>query len=177
MIRKDIKRVVVEYFLVNPTAKLRVRGIERTLKMPLPSVIRYCKELAEEGVLTIIKTGNVRFYTANRANENYLLVKKLFNLRQVFESGLIEHLRRELSNPTIVLFGSYLRGEDIEGSDVDLYLETQSNKKLDLMKYEQQLKRGIQLLRHKSIKEIPNHHLANNIINGLTINGFLEVFK
>ena len=54
---------------------MRVRGLERTLKLPLPSVIRYCKELKEEGILTIKKIGNVNFYTADRTNHNFLLEK------------------------------------------------------------------------------------------------------
>jgi len=45
MKQKDIKQIIKEYFFVNPTTKLRVREIERTLKLSLPSVIRYCKEL------------------------------------------------------------------------------------------------------------------------------------
>ena len=75
MKRKNIKQTIKEHFFINPTAKLRVRGIERTLKLPLPSVIRYCRELETEGILTIQKTGNVVFYTAGRTNEKYLLEK------------------------------------------------------------------------------------------------------
>jgi len=36
MKRKDTKQAVKEYFFVNPTVKLRVREIERTLKLSLP---------------------------------------------------------------------------------------------------------------------------------------------
>ena len=85
MKRKDIKQTIKEYFFVKPNAKLRVRGIERTLKLPLPSVIRYCKELEKEGILALVKMGNVNFYTANRGSEKYLLKKKLFNIHEVVE--------------------------------------------------------------------------------------------
>ena len=103
MKRKDIKQVVREYFFIHPTAKLRVREIERALKLPLPSVIRYCRELEQEGILSIDKIGNVNFYTASR-NEDYLLEKKLFNIKMLYTSGLIGYLKQELSNPAIVLF-------------------------------------------------------------------------
>ena len=36
MKRKDTKQAVKEYFFVNPIVKLRVREIERTLKLSLP---------------------------------------------------------------------------------------------------------------------------------------------
>jgi len=177
MKRKDIKQTIKEYFLVNPTSKMRLRGIERALKIPLPSVIRYCKELKDEGILTTIKTENVVFYTADRTNENFLLEKKLYNIKSLYNSGLINFLKTELSNPAIIVFGSYSRGEDIENSDIDLYIETPSKKELNLEKFEKTLKRKIQIFRHASLNEIKNINLANNIINGIILNNYVEVFK
>lgn len=177
MKRKNIKQTIKEYFFINPTAKLRVRGMERALKLPLPSVIRYCKELEKEGILTTINTGNVIFYTANRTSEKYLLEKKLFNIKSLYKSGLVNYLKQELSNPSIIVFGSFAKGEDTEKSDIDLYIETPSKKKISLEKYKNLLKREIQVFQHKNIREIKNTDLANNIINGFLLNGFVEVFK
>ncbi len=161
---------------MNPTAKLRVRQIERELKLPLPSVIRYCKELEKEEILKKESTSGVSTYSADRSSKRYLTAKRLFNIGLIFESGLIEHIVKEYFNPVIVLFGSYSRGEDIEGSDIDLYIETQKRQDFNLQKFEKILKRKIQAFNYKNIKEVPNHHLSNNIINGITLNNFLEVF-
>ena len=177
MRRKNIKEVIREYFFVNPCDKLRVRQIEKTLKLPLPSVIRYCRELKNEGLLTTKKTGNVVFYTANRTNDNFILEKKLYNIKQVYETGLIDYLKKELSNPVLILFGSYAKGEDMENSDIDLYIETSSKESIGLSRFERTLNRKIQVFRHKDINEVKNKHLANNIINGVVLNGFIEVFK
>ncbi len=177
MKRKDIKQTIKEYFFINPSAKLRVREVERMLKLPLPSVIRYCRELEKEDILTIIKTGSVNCYSPNKTSEKYLLEKKLYNIKSIYESGLIEHLKRELSNPPIILFGSFVKGEDTEESDIDLYVETPSNKELNLEKFEKLLKRKIQTFRQKNLNHISNPHLANNIMNGVLLNGFVEVFK
>jgi predicted nucleotidyltransferase len=174
---KNIKQKIREHFFINPTAKLRVREIEKLIKLPLPSVIRYCKELKEEDILTTIKTGNVVFYTGNRGSENFLLEKKLFNIKSLYVSGLIEFLKIELSNPVILVFGSYSKGEDIENSDIDLYIETPSKKEINLDKFEKILERKIQSFRHKSIGEIRNKELADNIINGIVLNGFIEVLS
>lgn len=176
MTQKDIKRTMKEYFFMYPTAKLRVREMERTLKLPLPSVIRYCKELETEDILATIKIGSVTFYTASRS-EAYILEKKLYNIKQLYELGLINYLKIELSNPIIILFGSYAKGEDTEESDIDLYVETPSKKQTNLEKFKKILKRDIQLFQHKNIKDISNPHLANNIINGITLNSYIEVFK
>jgi predicted nucleotidyltransferase len=177
MKRKNIKQKVREYYFLNPGAKLRVREIERALKLPLPSVIRYCKELVKEGILAIEKTGNTIFYTINKASEKCVLEKKIYNLKRVYESGIINYLKQELSNPPIVLFGSFSKGEDIETSDIDLYIETPSKKELHLERFEKFLKRKIQVFRQKSLNEMSNPHLANNIINGITLNSYIEVFR
>ena len=176
MKRKDIKQTIKEHFFLNPTAKLRVREIERILKLPLPSVIRYCKELEKEEILTTDKTGSVTFYTTSRS-ETYLLEKKFYNIKQIYKLGLINYLKIELNNPAIVLFGSYAKGEDTEDSDIDIYIETPSKKQINLEKFEKLLKRKIQVFQHKNLKGITNHNLANNIINGITLNNYIEVFK
>ena len=175
--RKSIKNLIASYFFINPTTKSRVRELERQLKLPLPSIIRYCRELEKEGILATTKIGIVMFYNADRASKRYLLEKKLFNIRSVYECGLVNHLREELSNPPIILFGSYARGEDIEESDIDLYIEMHSKKEVDLLKYEKALTRKIQVFRHKSLADIKNVHLSNNIINGVILNGYIEVFR
>ena len=177
MVLKDIKRIIKNYFFTYPTAKLRVRHIERGAKVPLPSAIRYCKELEKEGITKKEVIAGVNLYSADRASKSFLIHKVLFNLETLYSSKLIEHLIREYDNPTIILFGSYSKGEDIEDSDIDIYLETFSNKAVNLEQFEKKLKRRIQLFLHKSLNDINNKELANNIINGIIINGFLEVFK
>lgn len=176
MITKDIKSRLAEYFFTNPTSKLRVRQIEKTLNLPLPSVIRYSRELEKECILKTSIISNVRFYSADKSSKEFIFEKKMFNIKQIYESGLLEYLINEYSNPIITLFGSYSKGEDVEDSDIDIYIQTPSdeNKKLD--EFEKKLKRKIQVFKHKSLSSIKNEELANNIINGMILNGFLEVF-
>jgi predicted nucleotidyltransferase len=173
---KDIKMKIKEYFFLHPTNKLRVRQIEREVKVPLPSVIRYTKELVKEGILKKENIANVIIFSSNRSSKQYLLEKKLFNLRKLFDSGLINHLIDEYHNPPIIIFGSYSKGEDLEDSDIDLYIETSSSKKINLSLFENKLKRDVQPFIHKNIKRVKNKELINNIINGITLNGFIEVF-
>ena len=177
MIRKNIKEKIMEYFFIYPTARLRVREIERILELPVPSVIRYCKELEEDGILNKVKTGSVSFYTSDRTNEKFLREKRSFNIRQLSEKGILQHLKIEFHNPIIVIFGSYSKGEDVENSDIDIYVETPSKKEIDLAKFEKALKRKVHLFKYKSLSEIKNPNLSNNIINGIVLNGFVEVFK
>lgn len=176
MIIKNIKKKIMEYFLRNPTIKLRVRQIERELKLPLPSVIRYAKELEKEGIIRKEIISNVKLYSADRSSKNFILEKKFFNLKLLYNEGLIEYLVYSYHNPTIIVFGSYARGEDIENSDIDLYIEIQKKENITLEKFEKKLGRKIQIFVYKNILEIENKELANNIINGIVLNGYLEAF-
>jgi len=173
----SIKERIKGYFFDNPTSKMRVRQIERKVGVPLPSAIRYTKELEKEGILFSLTIANIKVYSADRSSKNYLLDKRLHNIRKVFKSGLIDYLIEKYSNPAIILFGSYSRGEDIESSDIDFYIETPTKKEFSYEKFEKKLNRRIQLFVHKEIKKVSNPLLANNIINGIVLNGFVEVFK
>ncbi len=176
MISKNIKNKIKEYFYINPTIRLRVRQIERNAGTALPSAIRYAKELEKENILKSVSIAGVKLYTTDRTSESYLLEKKQFNIKELFNSGLIDYIKHEYNNPNIVVFGSFMRGEDTEKSDIDLYIEYNGKIK-GLKKFEKRLKRNIQLFCFKNIKQIKNKELANNIINGITLNGFVEVFK
>ena len=177
MKRKNIKEEIRRFFSIYPTSRLRVRQMERELNLPLPSVIRYCKELEKENILKKEKISNIYLYSADRSSKSYLFEKRLFNVKLLFESGLVDHLIKEYSNPTILLFGSYSKGEDIEKSDIDLYVETPKKHDFNLQKFEKILNRRIQIFNYKNINDITNPHLSNNIVNGIILNGFLEVFK
>lgn len=166
----------MEFYFDNPTKRLRVRELERELKAPLPSVIRYVKELINEEFLKPVKVSSVTFYTADRNSKKFVLEKRLRNIRKVYESGLVDFLTNEYGNPVIILFGSFFKGDDIEDSDVDLFIQSSVNKKVNLERFEKLINRRVQLFIHKSIKDIKNTNLMNNIINGFTLNGVLEVF-
>ena len=100
----NTREIIKEYFLQNPTKRLRVREIERELNLSLPSVILSVKKLVEEELLQIIKISSVVFYSANRSNENYILEKKLFNLRQIYDSGLIDEIKYNLFISNVYVF-------------------------------------------------------------------------
>ena len=176
MKRKDIKKQIENYFFQHPTVRLRVRQLERELKLPLPSVIRYCAELEKERICKREKFSGISTFAADRNSEKYLLEKRLYNIQQLFHSGVIDYLVKEYSNPTIILFGSYFRGEDTEESDIDLYIQTPSKTEIKIEKFEKVLKRKVQVFQYKNLKEISNFHLVNNILNGITLHGFVEVF-
>ncbi|MFC1648780.1 nucleotidyltransferase family protein [Nanoarchaeota archaeon] len=175
MSRKSIKDKVKEHFFQNPTAKLRVRQIERQAKTSLPSTIQAVNDLEQERILKHEIIAGMKVFSADRTSENYLLEKTSYNLRLLHQSGLVNHLKQKHHNPAIILFGSYAKGEDTEESDIDIYIETE--KPPQIPEFERILGRKIQILAYKNIRKVENKNLANNIINGITLNGSVEVFK
>src|SRR3989338_10317430 len=119
MIMKNHKETIKKYFFDFPTARLRVREIERELAMPLPSVIRYVKELVDGKIVVPFTIGKTVFYTAARTERKFVIEKKLHNIKKLYDSGLVEALVEEYNNSPIIVFGSYSRGEDGETSDID----------------------------------------------------------
>jgi len=175
---QNVKTKIEKYFFLHPTKKLRVREIERNIKIPLPSAIRYVNELEGEKILRIIKISNIKLFSPDRTSVKFIRAKQLFNLKQIYDSGLLDYLKEKYFNPNIILFGSYSKGEDTEESDIDLYIETPSKiKNLSLSPFENKLKRNLQIFNYNHINDIKDPELKNNIFNGIRLNGELEVFK
>jgi predicted nucleotidyltransferase len=76
---------------------------------------------------------------------------------------------------SIVLFGSYSRGEDIESSDIDIFVECKKEQ-VNIIKFNKKLKRNIEIRFKENFNKYPKE-LKNNIINGIILSGFLEGYK
>ncbi len=107
-------------------------------------------------------------------NEDYKHFKKIDLIHRVKETGLLENLKSEYQPDCIVVFGSAVRGEDTEDSDIDLFLQAKA-KEINLNEFEENLSRSIQLHISKSVEEY-SEELRNNIANGTVLHGYLEIF-
>ena len=72
MIVKNIKDKIKTYYFLNPSKKLRVRQIEREVNVPLPSAIRYVKELVNERFLKKYEVANIVTFTTDRSSKYYM---------------------------------------------------------------------------------------------------------
>jgi len=172
----SVKQRIQEFFFMNPSKRLRITELARSAHTPLPSTIRYANELVTETILERQIIGSTAFYTTQATSPRYRFEKQQWNRRQIQYSGLIEYLTKEFAGAPILIFGSYDRGEDIETSDIDLYIESDRTETIDLTRFEKILGHDIQLFIHPSLGKIPNPHLANSIINGTVLAGTIEVF-
>jgi len=140
----------------------------------MPSVRNHVKKLEKEGFVKREKTGVYESYIASK-NELFKVYKRNDILLRLQESGLVSFLADRFVPDAMVLFGSASRGEDVEESDIDL-LVMAKEKSVDVRKFQNTLKRRIALHLEQKVSDIPRDFL-NNIINGIVVYGYLEVFS
>lgn len=101
-------------------------------------------------------------------------MKRVENLRLIYESGLAEYLSEKFPGSAIIMFGSYSFGEDTTGSDIDIAVIGSAKKVLDMEKFSKILERKILLNFYDSIGEI-SKNLRENILNGIVISGGIKL--
>lgn len=163
--------------------KFSLRGIANELKVSPTAISKAVKELEKEEIVKIekLKTMNLSQISLNRENEIAIKLKRVENLRKIYESELDEFLSEEFLGCNIILFGSYSRGEDLyfgekddKNSDLDLAIIGTKEREIKLEKFEKIIKREISIQFFKSWKEIhPN--LKNNLLNGIILSGSVNL--
>ncbi len=150
--------------------------ISKKSKLSHTSVKLLLEKLKKQKIITETqeKKGKRKYplFNSNVESNQYKIYKQIFNILEIQKSDLIELIQEELMPASIVLFGSYLRGEDIEGSDIDLFVGCKSSK-INVSKFEKIFQRKIELHFSERFKDYPKE-LKNNIINGFVLRGHLE---
>ena len=177
MLQNNNNNNVLEIFFDDPLATgFQLRELSRKTGIAPPSVKNYLKELEKEGLI-IVKPHRLQgfpTYFANRDNEDFKFLKKMNIQRRIRESGLLKYLEDSLLPDVIILFGSAAKGEDVLGSDIDIFVDT-DRKKLDLSEYESLLNRKINIFFEKDFKKL-SKELKNNILNGIILCGYIKVY-
>ncbi len=178
MLQKNNRWSVLRVFFNDPAPStgLQLREISKKINLAPPSVKNYLTELIKKNLIIKAKhrIHNYPIYMANRENEFFRLLKKIDTMYLMKDSGLLEHIDKECMPETIILFGSAARGEDIKESDIDLFVQSKE-KKMDIKKYENTLKRHINIFFEEEFNKL-SKELKNNIINGVILKGYLKVF-
>ena len=153
---------------------LSQRDIAKKLKVSPTSVGYAIKKLKKDNVIKVVKTKTVHFISLNRDERKAFELKQVENLKNIYVSGLSRYLEQQFFGGTIVLFGSYSKGEDTVSSDIDIAIIGRKDKVLALESYEEVLKRKININFYENWKKI-HTHLKNNILNGIVLHGGVEL--
>ncbi len=175
MITKDNNLKVMELFFKFPSSAFHIREIARLTGLSSTGIIKIIRKLKKGGLLISKKAKMVEEVSPN-FDERFILVKRLYNIYSLTDSGLLDYLKKfyELP-PAIILFGSYSNGTDSEKSDIDLAILSKKKDIPDLTLYEKRLKRRISL--HLIDLDKTSNEFKNTLANGVIIEGYVELIK
>jgi len=175
MITKDNNLKVMELFFKSPYSSFHIREIARLTGLSSTGVIKIIKKLKKEKLLLSKKANNMEEIKPD-FNGRFLIIKRLYNIYSIYDSGLIDYIKSYYEMPqSIILFGSYSNGTDTEKSDIDIGVVSAKKEIPDFKKFETRLSRKINL--HLiEIKNTPKEFI-NSLANGVVLEGFVEMVK
>ena len=112
---------VLELFINNPYEQYYLREASRILEISPMTVKRALDLLLNERLLVREKFKNQILFRANMDSPAFLHLKTAYNLAWLEENKLLEYVKERLPGlSTLVLYGSFAKGENDESSDIDL---------------------------------------------------------
>jgi predicted nucleotidyltransferase len=160
-----------------------LREIARALKVSPTAVSNALAGLEKEELISVRKDKRIKLLSIelNRDNSKAIEMKRAENLKLIYESGLSDFLFNEFPGCSIILFGSYSRGEDVwageteeNRSDIDIAIIGAKEKEVNLTRFEKMLERKVSINFYESWKKI-HRHLKNNILSGILLKGGIEL--
>ncbi|HLC65274.1 MAG TPA: nucleotidyltransferase domain-containing protein [Candidatus Nanoarchaeia archaeon] len=168
----NVKQKIISRIFDNPSRKFYIRELAREIHVNPNSVLNALEELEKESLVKREVKKHIVEITPNLENPHFLAKKRLHNLEKVYDSGVIDFLRKHYNPKAIILFGSYSRGEDVLKSDIDIAVVTSEKYSVSTKIFEKMLNRGIHILLVQNGK-IPKE-LYTNLINGVVLFGYLD---
>ncbi len=159
---------VLEVFFTEPTAIHFIKEISKKITLAPTSVRNHIKSLLKEGLIKEKMAKPFNGLAANRENEDFIFYKRVYNFYSL--KDLTKFLVSAYYPTLIVVFGSYARGEDVESSDIDILILSRTKKEIALEKFEEKLKRKINLLVVDKLNKLDNP-ILKKIYNGIVLYG------
>ena len=172
----NLQQKILRLLFIKVGISLNQRGIARVLEVTPPAVMKALPGLEKEGFIKLYQDKESKRWSIelNRDSPKVMQLKRIDNLKQIYESGLADFLEKEYAGGTIILFGSYSRGEDIASSDIDIAVIGRKEKLVYLTNFEKILERAININFYGSFGKI-HKHLKENLCNGIVLAGGVEL--
>src|SRR3989344_6970937 len=116
----NLEREVFSLLCIKAGEKLSQREIAQSLTVSPTAVAKSVQRLKVKNLVKIEKTKTINFISFNRDEQRALELKRVENIKNMYVSGLSAYLEERLAGSTIILFGSYSKGEDTSTSDIDV---------------------------------------------------------
>jgi len=174
---------VLYWFFSFPNLETGLNNLSSDLKISKTTAKKIIEMLVKEGFLSKKVYGKTWRITCN-LNHIYNMTSKIsFNLAMVYGAyynGLRDAILNIVGNAkSIILFGSYRKGDDNEKSDIDIAVEVLDNKDIRIIEAgiisKFGFRKNVKINLHIFSKNKVDFNLFSNIVNGILLEGFLEV--
>jgi predicted nucleotidyltransferase len=171
-----LQQEILQLFFTYPEKSFTGRSMAKSLKVSQPGVSKAIAGLRKEALISLRKDKETKRLAIrlNRDNRLVLGLKRADNLRRVYESGLLYFLEEQLPGATIILFGSFSRGDDVSASDIDIAIIGRKEKGMDLESFERILRRKIIVQFYDSMGSV-HKEFRENLCNGIVLAGGIRL--
>ena len=135
----------------------------------------WLKKIVIQGLIKRVKPkGKMPYYVGNYKNPEFQHRKRLFAMKMLSESGLLNHLSTLKEAKVVIIFGSFSRWDWYDHSDIDIFIYGDDSK-FDHYKFGFKLHREIQVHTAKDKKDLKRiDKMLPYIIQGDFIKGSIE---
>jgi len=171
-----LQNEIIRYLSIRSGMSFNLRGLARPLNVSLTAVSKALKLLERENLVKVEKDPDSKRLSIelDKKNPEVFTLKRIENLKLIYESGLVEYLSENFPGAALILFGSYSFGEDTVNSDIDIAVVGSKEKEINLSKFDKMLERTIFLHFYDNLNKV-NKNLRTNILNGITLDGAVEL--
>lgn len=171
-----LQNEIFHFLSIKAGIKFNQRSIAKMLEVSPTAVAKSLPMLEKEGLIKFEKGDNINLNSVsfNRDSSKAIFFKKVENLRLIYEAGLVDFLFNKFPGCTVVLFGSYSKGEDTNASDIDIAVIGSKDKEINLEEFNKKLEHIVNVNFYESWKAI-HKHLKNNILNGIILSGSVDL--
>jgi predicted nucleotidyltransferase len=114
---------ILSHFFDNPNEEFYLRELARLLTISPMTVKRALDDLVNDKLIIRHENKNQILYHVNTESHAFKFVKISYNLARLEENEIVEYLLDKIPGiSSIILFGSYAKGENDNHSDLDLLL-------------------------------------------------------
>ena len=170
----------LSWFYAYPKTRIGLNELSKYISSSKTATKEAVESLIEQEFLIREIAGRSWILFANSKHPYFLIKKMPYHLNKIYESGVVESIHEIIpESRAIILFGSYRWGDDIEESDIDIAVEVLGNKDMEIIRlgiieklgYRKKVPVNLHIFSRNKI----DLNLYSNIINGIILDGFLEV--
>ena len=156
-----LQQEILRFLFVNAGTAFNARALANGLEVSQPAISKALPLLEQNSYIRVKKDKESKRLSIELNRDNPLVtgLKRSENLKMFYESCLPEYLSDNFPGCTIILFGSYSRGEDTMESDIDIAVIGTKGKNLELEKFDKILKKKVIIQFYPNFKEIHKHQI------------------